>query len=178
MGDAWTFIARERTSKLIVAWHLGKRDRISTEDFISKIRWATAPGWFDVSTDAFQPYETAIDAGLYDRANPAQVVKLFSTHLDRVSESYSPANFVSVAKDAVTNNPDLDRAGTSHVERKKGNASPVVQAAHAVDVYAFSKSWNNLRAGLALHFWNYNFARVHSALRVTPAMVAGVTDHV
>src|ERR1700761_7540894 len=53
MGDAWTFIALERTSKLVVAWHLGKRDRISTEDFVSKIRWATAPGWFDVSTDAF-----------------------------------------------------------------------------------------------------------------------------
>ena len=46
----------------------------------------------------------------------AQVVKLFSTHLDRVSESYSPAKFVSVAKDAISNTPDLDRAGTSHVE--------------------------------------------------------------
>ncbi len=74
-GDAYTFIALERTSKLVVAWHLGKRDRINTEDFVSKIRWATAPGWFDVSTDAFQPYETAIDAGLYDRANHAQVAR-------------------------------------------------------------------------------------------------------
>jgi hypothetical protein len=54
-GDAYTLIALERTSKLVVAWHLGKRDRVNTEDFVSKIRWATAPGWFDVSTDAFQP---------------------------------------------------------------------------------------------------------------------------
>lgn len=46
-GDAYTFIALERTSKLVVAWHLGKRDRINTEDFVSKIRWATAPGWFE-----------------------------------------------------------------------------------------------------------------------------------
>ena len=81
-GDACTLIALERTSKLVVAWHLGKRDRIATEDFVSKIRSATAPGWFDVSTDAFQPYETAIHAGLYDRASHAQVVKLFSTHLE------------------------------------------------------------------------------------------------
>lgn len=58
-GDAYTFIALERTSKLVVAWHLGKRDRVNTEDFVSKIRCATAPGWFDVSTDAFQPYEGA-----------------------------------------------------------------------------------------------------------------------
>jgi transposase-like protein len=81
-GDAYTFIGLERTSKLVVAWHLGRRDRVNTEDFVSKIRWATAPGWFDVSTDGFEPYETAIDAGLYDRANHSQVVKLFSTRLD------------------------------------------------------------------------------------------------
>lgn len=118
IGDAYTFIGLERTTKLVLAWHLGKRDRPNTEDFISKIRWATAPGWFDVSTDAFQPYESAIDAGLYDRANHSQVVKLFSTQLDRVTESYKPAKFVSAAKDAISGNPDLDRAGTSHVERK------------------------------------------------------------
>ncbi len=68
IGNAYTFIGLERTSKLVVAWHLGKRDRVNTEDFISNVRQATAPGWFDVSTDAFQPYENAIDAGLYDRA--------------------------------------------------------------------------------------------------------------
>jgi IS1 family transposase len=150
-GDAWTYIALERNSKLVVAWHLGKRDRIATEDFVSKIRWATAPGWFDVSTDAFQPYESAIDAGLYDRANHAQVVKLFSTHLDKVSESYSPAKFVSVAKDAVSGAPDLDRAGTSHVERKNGTLRQWCKRLTRL-TYAFSKSWDNLRAALALHF--------------------------
>ncbi len=176
-GDAYTFIALERTSKHAVAWHLGKRDRVNTEDFISKVRWATAPGWFDVSTDAFQPYESAIDAGLYDRANHAQVVKLFSNHLDYVSESYNPAKFVSVAKDAVSGNPDLDRASTSHVERKNGTPRQWCKRLTRL-TYAFSKSWDNLRAALALDFWHYNFARVHSALRITPAMAAGVSDHV
>lgn len=42
IGDAYTFIALERTSKLVVAWHLGKRDRINTKDFIAKVRRATA----------------------------------------------------------------------------------------------------------------------------------------
>jgi IS1 family transposase len=120
IGDAWTFIGLERTSKLVVAWHLGKRDRVNTEDFVSKIRWATAPGWFDVSTDGFQPYETAIDAGLYDRADHAAVIKMFSTTTQVIPESYRTAKFVSVAKDAVSGDPDLDRAGTSHVERKNG----------------------------------------------------------
>lgn len=97
-GDAYTFIGLERTSKLVIAWHLGRRDRVNTEDFVSKIRRATAPGRFDVSTDAFQPYETAIDAGLYDRANHSQVVKLFSNSIQPVPESYKPAKFVSVAR--------------------------------------------------------------------------------
>ena len=58
----YTFIALDRESKLVVAWHLGKRDGVNTEDFVSKIRWATAPGWLDMCTDDFEPYVGAIDA--------------------------------------------------------------------------------------------------------------------
>jgi IS1 family transposase len=176
-GDAYTFIGLERTSKLVVAWHLGKRNRIATEDFVSKIRWATAPGWFDVSTDGFEPYETAIDAGLYDRAHHAQVVKVFSTTTQVVPESYKPAKFVSVQKDAISGNPDLDRAATSHVERKNGTLRQWCKRLTRL-TYAFSKKWDNLKAALALHFAHYNFCRVHSSLRVTPAMQAGLTDRV
>jgi Integrase core domain len=97
--------------------------------------------------------------------------------LQYVSESYSPAKFVSVAKDAVSGTPNLDRAGTSHVERKNGTLRQWCKRLTRL-TYAFSKSWANLKAALALHFWHYNFARVHSALRITPAMEAGITDHV
>lgn len=92
IGDAYTFIGLERTSKLIVAWHLGKRDRINTEQFVSKIREATAPGRFDVSTDAFPAYESAIDLCLYDRANHSQIVKLFSRR-EELRERYRPPKF-------------------------------------------------------------------------------------
>jgi hypothetical protein len=68
-GDAYAFICLDRTSKLVLAWHLGKRDRIHTEDFISKVRWATADETFDICTDGFDAYAGAIDAGLSDRAN-------------------------------------------------------------------------------------------------------------
>ena len=92
----------------VVAWHLGKRDRVNTEDFISKVRWATsADRWFDVSTDAFAPYENAIDAGLHDRATDSQVVKLFSHHIEPGRERYSPAKFITLAKDAISGTPDL-----------------------------------------------------------------------
>jgi|SRR5215472_1038312 len=69
---------------------------------------------------------------LYDRGNPAAAVKMFSTITQVIPESYRPTKFVSVGEDAITGQPDLDSAGTSHVERK--NASPMVQATTAFDL--------------------------------------------
>src|SRR4051812_42653871 len=78
-GDQYKFIALEEKTKMVIAWHLGKRNGAETETFIAKVRHATsADQMFDVSTDAFQPYETAIDGGLFERANHTQIVKLFS----------------------------------------------------------------------------------------------------
>src|SRR5437016_6112624 len=81
---------------------------ISTTAPMPENRSTAADPLFDVSTDAFQPYETAIDGILFERANHAQIVKLFSHHVEEGRERYSPARFVSVAKDAVTGMPDLD----------------------------------------------------------------------
>ncbi len=44
--------------------------------------------------------------------------------------------------------------------------------------YLVPKKWENLKVALALHFGWYNFFRIHSSLRVTPAMEAGLPDHV
>ncbi len=73
--------------------------------------------------------------------------------------------------------PDLDRASTSHVERKNGSLRQWCKRLTRL-TYAYSKKWEHLHAALALHFAYYNFCRVHRSLRVTPAMAAGVTDHV
>ena len=116
-----------------------------------------------MSTDGFEPYETAIDAGLYDRADHSQAVKLFSTTTQVVPESYKPAKFISVQKDAVSGTPDLDRAGTSHVERKNGTLRQWCKRLTRL-TYAFSRTWDNLKAALALHFAHYNFCRIHGSL--------------
>lgn len=66
------------------------------------------------------------------------------------------AKFVAVAKGVVSGNPDLRRAGTSHVERKNGTLRQWCKRLTRL-TYAFSKKWDNLRAALALHFAHYNF---------------------
>lgn len=42
----------------------------------------------------------------------------------------------------------------------------------------YSKKLENLEANVALYFMHYNFCRIHASLRVTPAMEAGIADHV
>jgi len=176
MGDADTFIGLDRATKLVVAWHLGKRDQVSTDNFISKVRWATADERFEMCTDGFSPYTYAIDAGLSDRADYSQVVKVYSK-TEEGRERYRPGSFVTVEKAAIIGNPDMDRACTSHVERKNGALRQWCKRLTRL-TYAFSKKWDNLKAALALHFAHYNFCRVHGSLRITPAMAAGIADHV
>lgn len=176
IGDAYTFIALDRTSKLVLAWHLGKRDSKNTEAFVEKVRRATADRPFDVSTDAFIPYAAAIDMILGDRANHTQVIKIYDRP-EEGRERYSPCQFVSVEKSVISGTPDVGRANTSHVERKNGSLRQWCKRLTRL-TYAFSKKWENLRAALALHFCYYNFCRVHSALRITPAMAAGLSDHI
>jgi len=78
IGDAYCFVALERHSKLVLCWELGRRDRTTTDDFISKLRTATADSWFQITADGFSPYIWAIDSGLSDRADYAQLVKVYA----------------------------------------------------------------------------------------------------
>jgi IS1 family transposase len=176
IGDQYVYIALERNSKLIVAWHLGKRNRENTREFIAKVRYATADARFDISTDAWPAYQPEIDIQLADRASHSIVVKVYDKP-EETRERYSPGNFVTVEKSVGSGVPDLERACTSHVERKNGSLRHWCKRLCRL-TYAFSKKKENLRAALALHFWFYDFARIHGSLRITPAMEAGLTDHV
>ena len=141
------------------------------------MRSVTAPDQrFDVSTERFVPYNSAINVRLWDRANHSIVVKVYSKP-EETRERYSPGDFVTVEKSVQRGNPDLEKAGTSHIERKNGSLRQWCKRLTRL-TYAFSKKKENLRAALALHFWFYNFARVHGSLRVTPAMEAGIANHV
>ena len=102
---------------------------------------------------------------------------MFSTITQVVPESYRTAKFISVQKEAVSGNPDLDRAGTSHVERKNGTLRQWCKPLTRL-TYAFSRKWDNLKAALALHFVHFNFCRVNGSSRITPAMAAGITSHI
>jgi IS1 family transposase len=176
IGDAYTFIALERHSKLVVAWHLGKRTTKSTREFVAKVKMATADKRYQVTTDGFGPYVPALSDALYERIDYAQLVKVYGKP-EEGRERYSPGEVTDAYPVQVFGLPDANRICTSHVERQNGSLRQWCKRLTRL-TYAFSKKWENLKAALALHFAFYNFCRIHGSLRVTPAMAAGITDHV
>ena len=176
IGDQFVFIALERHSKLVLCWELGRRTNETTWSFITKLRDATAPVHFQVTSDAFPAYRGAIQAGLHDRVSYSQIIKLYG-NLPTGRESYRPAKIRGTIQAPIMGHPSRARACTSHIERKNGTLRQWCKRMTRL-TYSFSKSRENLRAALALHFAHYNLCRVHGSLRVTPAMEAGITDHV
>ena len=174
-GDSYVFTAIERHTKLLVVWHLGKRDQSNTDAFCRKLRAETA-GKFLVSTDGFRPYRTAIPHYLGDRADFGVLVKTFGEAPKDERRKYSPAKITSIRKEQVWNLPDKDRICTSHCERHNLNLRTFIRRMTRLS-NGFSKKWENHEAMLALYFCHYNFCRTHGTLKTTPAVAAGLTRH-
>ena len=176
IGDAYCFVAIERYTKLVLNFALGRRSQATTDAFIEGLRAATAPQRFQISTDGFQPYISAITTTLSDRCDFAQLIKVY-TQDPEGQRRYSPPDITHAEKVPVMGKPDPVKICTSHVERQ--NLTIRMQMRRLTRLTnAFSKKWENLWAAYCLHFAYYNFCRIHQTLRVTPAMESNLTDHV
>jgi IS1 family transposase len=177
LGDAYTFVAIERHSKLVLNIALGKRDQATTDVFIEGLRHATSSDEFQITTDGFSPYRSAITTTLHDRLSGfAQLIKVYRAASEGEAR-YSPAEVASVEVVPVMGRPDQERICTSIVERSNLSTRMATRRFTRL-TNAFSKKWENDWAAVALWFAFYNFCRVHKSLRVTPAMEAGIADHV
>jgi len=176
VGDAYTFVGIERNTKLILAWHLGDRDAANTEAFTEKLSRATS-GRFQLTTDGLPSYPDAISYSLGTRVDYAQLIKVYA-HGDREGEQkYSPPEVVETVSKALIGNPDPRRICTSIVERSNLSMRTSIRRLTRL-TNGFSKKWDNLKSALALYFAYYNFCRVHSSIRCTPAMESGLTGHI
>jgi IS1 family transposase len=177
VGDVWTWTALDQDSKLIVCWYIGPRDAISAGPFIQDLSERLA-GRVEITTDGLGSYVPAVYDAFGGTVDFAQIVKLYEGNDERkTSARYSPPKHVATKKHRVSGDPDMATISTSHVERQNLTMRMGMRRFTRL-TNAFSKKLQNHENAVALHFMYYNFGRVHQTLRVTPAMAAGIADHV
>jgi IS1 family transposase len=181
-GDVWTWTALDSESKLMVTWLVGERSTEAARHFIGDLasRLVLRP---QITTDANFAYKEAIEAAFGSEVDYAQLLKDYgvqeSEDASPTARRYSPNVVKSVEKRVISGNPDPDHISTSHVERSNLTMRMGMRRMTRL-TNAFSKKVENLAAAVALHFMHYNFARPHQSLgkNTTPAMAAGISDHV
>jgi IS1 family transposase/transposase-like protein len=174
-GDCYTFVAIERHSKLVLNIAMGKRDQSTTGVFIEGLRHATR-GEFQITTDGFAPYRKAIPDTLGDRCEFAMLIKVYRAATGD-EHRYSPPEVSSTEVVPVLGRPDPERICTLIVERSNLSIRMGTRRFTRL-TNAFSRKWENHWAAVSLWFGFYNFCRVHKSLRMTPAMAAGIADHI
>src|SRR5258708_6975267 len=112
LGDCYTFVAIERHTKLVLNIAMGKRDQSTTDVFIEGVRHATARGHFQMTTDGFAPYKSAISTTLHDRCDFAQLIKVYRAAPEN-ERRYSPADVQSTETVPVMGRPDPERVCTT-----------------------------------------------------------------
>ena len=174
-GDAYTFVAIDADTKLVPSFHVGRRTWNDTAIFIDDLR-ARVVNRPQITTDAFAAYYGSIRRAFDSQVDYAQLFKVFASETNSGRGRYSPPDMIRSEKEVLIGDPDPAHVSTSFVERQ--NLSVRMECRRFTRLTnAFSKKLANLKASVALHYAHYNFVRMHRTLRMTPAMAAGVTDH-
>ena len=174
-GDIWTWTAICADTKLAVSWLVAGRDAGAAhafmQDVASKLRHRV-----QMTTDGHKPYLEAVEAAFGMDIDYAVLQKIYGAEPGSETR-YSPAQCLGCKVETVTGDPDPKHISTSYVERQNLTMRMHMRRFTRL-TNAFSKKVENHAHSVALHFMYYNFGKVHQTLRVTPAMEAGVSDHV
>ncbi len=161
---------------MVISHLVGKRDAESANESVRDYS-SRVVGLHQVTSDDFKPYIEAVETYFGADIDFAQLIKLYGKPDNAGPDRYGPAKVIETVPTPISGNPDEAHICTSHVERS--NLSFRIHLRRFTRlVNAFSKKLSNLKAAVALYVAWYNFCRVHSTLRVTPAMEAGVTHHI
>jgi IS1 family transposase len=175
LGSVWTWTCIDADTKLIPSWLVGSRDAGTAYEFMSDVA-SRMKNRVQLTTDGHKPYLAAVDGVFGADIDYATLTKIYGNDPEG-EKRYSPAKCLGTKCDVVSGDPDAKHISTSYVERQNLTMRMSMRRFTRL-TNAFSKKVENHAAAVALYFMFYNFARVHQTLRVTPAMEAGVADHV
>ncbi len=173
-GDVWTWVAIDADTKLVPTFVLGNRDARAAKVFIDDLA-ARLAHRIQLTTDGLRVYLEAVEGAFGADVDYAQLIKLYGASQEETR--YSPAECIGCETSIVTGNPKAKHISTSFIERQNLTMRMGMRRFTRL-TNGFSKKIENHFYAVAIHFMHYNFCRVHKTLRVTPAMEAGIADHV
>jgi len=178
IGDVWTWTAICADTKLMACWMLGNRGARAAEEFMTDLSERLAHR-VQLTSDGHNVYANAVQNAFGIGVDYAMLVKIYGDDDPKRSadRKYSPSEFVCATKEVKIGDPDMAHISTSYVERSNLTLRMGCRRFTRL-TNAFSKKVENHGHALALHFMYYNFGRIHKTLRVTPAMEAGLSDHI
>lgn len=176
VGDVWTWTSICADTKIVPAWFVGHRDRSHARAFMLDLA-SRMGGRIQLTSDGIRPYKSAVSDAFVGEVDYALLVKHYGQEAAGSSpeKRYSPAVCVGAEKKGVMGTTDKKHVSTSYVERQNLHIRMGLRR-FAGPTNAFSKKMENHVHALSIYFMHYNFARIHTSLRVTPAMAAGVTQ--
>ena len=176
-GDVYTWTAIDAETKLIPCWHVGKRNSESAKVFMDDLAPRMA-GRVQLTTDGFKAYLTRVEGAFGSKVDYAMLVKLYGPAPGSGPERrYSQGECCGAVKGTVCGNPNDADISTSYVERANLTMRMHMRRFTRL-TNGHSKKLENHMHAVALNFMFYNFCKIHSTLRVTPAMEAKIDDHV
>jgi IS1 family transposase len=176
-GDVWTWVAIDADTKLVPSYLVGARDLGGAMQFMHDLAGRLA-NRIQLTTDGWPPYVAAVKSAFGNNVDYATLTKQYGNDPAEPDTRYSPPVCTSITVKTQNGDPDPDAISTSYIERQNLTMRMSMRRFTRL-TNAFSKKVENLTAAVSLHFAFYNLCRPHAALGrgVTPAMAAGVTDH-
>lgn len=174
-GSVWTWTAICADCKLVPCWLVGLRDAeyatVFMQDLARRLKHRV-----QLTTDGHRAYLEAVESAFGAEVDYAMLVKLYGQPQDAETR-YSPAECIGTQIHRIQGNPTPAHISTSYAERQNLSMRMAMRRMTRL-TNGFSKKVENLAHATSLYFMYYNFARIHSTLRVTPAMEAGISRHI
>lgn len=173
-GSVWLWVAMDADTKIVPCVMLGDRNGATAHEFISdlasRLRYRV-----QMTTDGHRPYLEAVESAFGAHIDYAMLVKLYGNADNPKSPErrYSPAECIGTIPTVVSGRPDPEHISTSFVERQNWTVRTTMRRYTRLS-NGFSREIENHLAAVALNYFAYNFCKIHTALRMTPAMAGGV----